>query len=153
MTRKNDSASDTLKHRHEVIDKMNDICMRLMQRGVMHDDSKLEPPEKDALDAMDTNMRHLSYGSAEYMDKIKEAGPMLERHRENARHHPEYHGNDFAKMDLLDVVEMLCDWKAATMRHQDGDILKSLEINAKKYDMPEPVRAMLENTIKNMKWK
>lgn len=54
--------------------------------------------------------------------------------------------------DLLDLVEMLCDWKAATTRHADGDIMKSLEVNTKRFHLSPQVTAILENTIKRLGW-
>lgn len=56
-------------------------------------------------------------------------------------------------MDLLDVVEMLCDWKAAGMRHADGDILKSLEINRERFKMSDQLYRIFKNTIERVTWK
>jgi hypothetical protein len=36
-------------------------------------------------------------------------------------------------MNLVDIVEMFCDWCAATLRHENGDIKKSLGINQKRF--------------------
>jgi len=55
-------------------------------------------------------------------------------------------------MTLLDVVEMLCDWKAATQRHADGDILKSVEINQKRFGYSDELKAILRNTIFDLGW-
>jgi rubrerythrin len=55
-------------------------------------------------------------------------------------------------MSLLDVIEMLADWKAAGMRHADGDIQKSLEINKKRFDISDQMAAILENTVKEFDW-
>lgn len=30
-------------------------------------------------------------------------------------------------MNLIDIVEMFCDWKAASERQLDGNLLKSIE--------------------------
>ncbi len=51
-------------------------------------------------------------------------------------------------MDLMDVVEMFCDWKAATMRHNDGDIRKSIEINQKRFNMSDDLMEIFKNTAK-----
>ena len=50
-------------------------------------------------------------------------------------------------MNLLDLIEMLCDWKAATLRHNDGDMLKSLEINAKRFGYSDELKQIFKNTI------
>lgn len=49
-------------------------------------------------------------------------------------------------MTLLDVTEMLADWRAATERNKNGNIRKSLEINAKRYGIGRQLRRLLENT-------
>ena len=43
-------------------------------------------------------------------------------------------------MNLIDIVEMICDWKAATLRHNDGNLLKSVEINAKRFGMDDQLK-------------
>jgi len=53
-------------------------------------------------------------------------------------------------MSLLDLVEMLCDWKAATMRHNDGDILRSVEINQKRFGYSDELKSILLNTIREL---
>lgn len=50
-------------------------------------------------------------------------------------------------MSLLDLVEMLCDWKAATLRHNDGDIRKSIEINQKRFGYSDELKRILLNTL------
>lgn len=47
-------------------------------------------------------------------------------------HHPE-HWHGIKNMSPLDLIEMLCDWKAATRRHATGDLLKSIRINAERF--------------------
>jgi hypothetical protein len=52
-------------------------------------------------------------------------------------------------MTLVDVVEMLCDWAAATQRHDDdGDIFDSIEKNAERFDLSEQLAQILRNTAK-----
>jgi len=50
-------------------------------------------------------------------------------------------------MTLLDLVEMLCDWKAATARHADGDIRRSIEVNQKRFGYSDELKAILYNTL------
>ncbi len=49
-------------------------------------------------------------------------------------------------MNLLDILEMLCDWKAASERHNDGNIRKSIEINANRFGLSPQLVRILENT-------
>ena len=58
--------------------------------------------------------------------------------------------NMLATMSLLDLLEMICDWKAATARHNDGDILKSIEINQKRFGYDDNLKKILLNTAKEL---
>jgi hypothetical protein len=51
-------------------------------------------------------------------------------------------------MTLLDMIEMLCDWKAATERNKNGNIRTSIEFNATKYGMSEQLKKIFENSIR-----
>ena len=50
-------------------------------------------------------------------------------------------------MNLIDLLEMICDWKAATLRHDDGDIYKSLEINHQRFGYSYQLHHILKNTV------
>jgi hypothetical protein len=53
-------------------------------------------------------------------------------------------------MTLLDLIEMLVDWKAASERHNDGNIRKSVEINGKRFEMSPQLIRIFENTVKEL---
>lgn len=53
-------------------------------------------------------------------------------------------------MCLIDLIEMLCDWKAATMRHKDGDLSRSIEINQKRFGYTDELKTILHNTAQRM---
>lgn len=53
-------------------------------------------------------------------------------------------------MSLLDLIEMICDWKAATLRHNDGDLLASVKINQKRFGYTDELKAILLNTIREL---
>ncbi len=48
----------------------------------------------------------------------------------------------------MDVIEMYCDWAAATLRNKDGDMLKSIEINIARHGIGGPFADILRNTWK-----
>ena len=50
-------------------------------------------------------------------------------------------------MNLLDIIEMLCDWKAATKRHNNGNIIKSIEQNQKRFRYSNELKQIFLNTI------
>ena len=50
-------------------------------------------------------------------------------------------------MTLIDIIEMLCDWKAATLRHKDGAIRRSIEQNQKRFGYGDELKQIFINTI------
>ena len=53
-------------------------------------------------------------------------------------------------MTLIDLIEMLCDWKAATVRNKNGNIRKSIEHNADRFKMSPQLKQIFENTVREM---
>lgn len=143
-----DSSLDTFNHIRDVQENLAWVINLLIERGINHDDSKLHEPEKSIFDKMET----LTYGSDEYKAALVELGEALSHHYEQNSHHPEHYEAGIAGMDLLDIIEMLCDWKAATKRHDDGDILKSLEINANRFGIDDQLKQILLNTVYRLDW-
>lgn len=89
-----------------------------------------------------------TFGSPEFIANKAAMRPTLEHHYARNRHHPEHHKNGVDDMNLLDVIEMLVDWKASSERHNDGNILKSIEINSNHFHISPQLRRILENTAK-----
>lgn len=49
-------------------------------------------------------------------------------------------------MNLIDLLEMLCDWKAAGLRHDDGDLMRSIKINQKRFGYSDELAGIFRNT-------
>lgn len=145
-----DSAKDTLEHIKHVNTLLIQVATLILKRATEHDNSKLESPEKETFDKATPKLRSLTYGSDEYRSTLREIKPALKHHYENNSHHPEYYQNGVNDMDLLDLIEMLCDWKAATLRHEDGNIQKSLRINKQRFNIDHQLQKIIENTCKNL---
>jgi hypothetical protein len=77
---------------------------------------------------------------------------VLAHHYAANAHHPEHHVNGIAGMTLIDLVEMLCDWKAAGQRHANGSIEKSLAVNRERFAIGDQLQAILVNTVRAMAW-
>lgn len=50
-------------------------------------------------------------------------------------------------MNLVAVMEMLCDWKAASERHKDGDVRRSIEINQHRFGYSDELKLLMLNTL------
>lgn len=171
-----DSRPDTLAHILVVRDRLEECIKDLHRRQEQHDLSKLEEPEKSAFDEFTPKLRASTYGSDEYESFRVAMGPALAHHYANNSHHPEHWtgsrcdqcGNPESEpctcggsrtstagirgMSLLDIIEMLADWKAATGRHADGDLAKSIEINQKRFGYSDELKAILTNTAQRLGW-
>ena len=156
-----DQRPKTKEHIYEVHRKIVTVINALEDRAKNHDASKLKSPEREIFDEYTPKLRDTTYGSDEYRDYLKEMKVALDHHYTNNRHHPEFfdrtnigttHWNPFKCMNLVDINEMLCDWKAATMRHADGDIRKSIEINQDRFNYTDQMKEILLNTVESFGW-
>jgi len=77
---------------------------------------------------------------------LAELKPALDHHYSHNSHHPEHYENGIDDFTLADLVEMFFDWKAASERHNDGDVLKSIEINKQRFGLSEQLCKIFENT-------
>ena len=116
-----DSRPETWYHINKVQQALTDVVSRLQQRAVVHDQSKLQAPELDGFNEWTPRLRDLTYGSDEYKAALAALAPTLKHHYAHNSHHPEHYNGGMAGMDLLDLVEMFCDWYAASQRHADGE--------------------------------
>ena len=147
-----DSRPDTEAHIKRVRVLLREARENLASRQLRHDASKLLPPEKDGFDEYTPKLRDLTYGSDEYKAALAGLKTALDHHYAHNSHHPEHYSNGVNGMSLFDVLEMLLDWKAATERHADGDIVKSLAINKDRFKIDDQLQAILTNTVKEMGW-
>lgn len=147
---KYDSRNDTLKHKSRVKQLLFEAIDEIKVRAINHDDSKLETPEKELFDEYTPKLKDCTYGSDEYKGYLKGLGEGLKHHYKYNSHHPEHYQNGVNDFDLFDLTEMLFDWKAATERHADGDIRKSIEINKERFGLSEQLCDILRNTVDRM---
>lgn len=148
-----------LQHKARVKKWMQVFIDELKRRAKTHDDSKLRSPELENWEAMDREPRY-KYGTPEYFAKLKKYHWLLELHWKKNRHHPEYwHLNEDAKnRDLLDYIEMLCDWMSYSNEKISYSKARSLVIaQTKRYRMDNaynevdnpPMSELLLNTLSN----
>ena len=139
---------ETQKHIELVRKFIRLFTDKLTTRGVEHDRLKLKSPEVEIFTEFTPKLAETTYGSDEYKEFLEQMKPALEHHYANYRHHPEHFVDGVNDMNLIDLVEMICDWKASTLRHNDGNLLKSIEINAQRFGMSEQLTQILVNTAK-----
>ena len=146
------STGDTLKHSLRVGELMVQAINELSQRSVAHDLSKTQPPEVEYFDKYTPRLRELEYGTDEYRECLKDMKPALDHHYTHNAHHPEHYENGIVDMTLMDLIEMLADWKAAGERTSKGDLQKSLIIQQERFRIDEQLYWILENTARRLGW-
>ena len=146
MTEK-DVIDATKQHIGQVRHRMFNIMNMLFSKAMGHDRSKLHDPELSTFVEYTPKLATTTYGSEEYKRYLSEMKLALDHHYAENSHHPEHFENGVNGMNLLDIIEMLCDWKAATMRHNDGDIRKSIEVNKERFGVSEQLTDILLNTV------
>ena len=139
---------DTIKHIEKVRYYIRIMTDKLTTRGVNHDKTKLESPEVELFTEYTPQLASTQYGSEEYKECLAGLKPALDHHYANSRHHPEHFNKGISDMNLVDIVEMLCDWKAASERQRDGNLLKSIEQNAQRFDYDDQLKQIFLNTAK-----
>jgi hypothetical protein len=141
------SKNETHRHIRRVQELLMGMVQNLQQRLLIHDTTKLLPPEADIFAEATGKLKGLTYGSDEYMEQLAKMKPALDHHYACNSHHPEHYGEaGINGMDLLDLLEMMVDWKAATERHADGCLFKSLEHNKERFDISDQLQTILTNT-------
>lgn len=139
---------ETMRHIERVRNLLNKVAQDMLQRGEEHDQSKMESPEVEFFTEYTPKLRGMTYGSAEFNECKKQMKPAMDHHYATNAHHPEHFKDGINDMTLLDIIEMLVDWKASSERHNDGNILKSIEINADRFGISPQLTKILENTAK-----
>lgn len=137
---------ETQKH-IEIVRKFIKIFTdKLTNRGVDHDKLKLESPEVEIFAEYTPKLAQTTFGSEEYLQHLEDMRPALNHHYANYRHHPEHFKDGVNDMNLIDIAEMICDWKASSLRQDDGNLLHSIELNAERFGIDAQLMKILLNT-------
>lgn len=153
-----DSRPETQEHIDRVGVFLGRAIYNLQNRKWTHDNSKLTEPELSAFDKATPKLATLTYGSEEYKQSLRELGPALEHHFEYNDHHPEHYANGVRGMSLMALIEMLCDWRAAServkQRTDDPDKVKTfaegLKFNQERFGYSDELAEILANTVKEL---
>jgi hypothetical protein len=139
---------ETQKHIERVRHYIRFVTDRLTLRGVKHDAIKLESPEIELFAKHTKHLSNTAYNGEEYKMHLAALKPALDHHYANSRHHPEHFPKGINDMNLVDIMEMICDWKASSERQKDGNLLKSIEMNATRFGYDDQVKQIFINTAK-----
>ncbi len=148
MTNANQYRLHTFIHKIWVLHYLLLFSLRLLWRGIVHDFSKLSKFEAEGYGECLPKFRQTSYGSEGYQELLSQLHPVLDHHYKHNRHHPEHFQGGYTDMNLLDIVEMLCDWRASVKRQKDGDIMKSIRQCRKRFRISDDLAKIFMNTVR-----
>lgn len=137
----------TIDHAWAVRRLTDGFIKRLSRQAGTHDESKLDDPEVEIFALYTAKLATSTYGSDEYKRFLAEMKPALDHHYAANRHHPEHFSEGIRGMNLVDLVEMICDWVAASGRHANGDVRRSIEINQSRFGYSDDLKQILLNTV------
>lgn len=146
-----ESQIDTLDHINQVRGNLESTVENLRQRALDHDASKLEEPELSGYEGLSQAAKGVAYGTPEYKEALAPFKEIIKHHYAHNQHHPEHWADGVNDMSLLDVVEMLCDWKAAHDR-KGGPFGPSLATNLRRFNMSDQLGAIIVNTAGELGW-
>jgi len=144
--------TDILIHIDEVRENLEEMIHDLRLRGIKHDRSKLQEPEFSIFVSTRPKFKKVNYGTKEYEEVSKEAYEAVRHHYDHNRHHVKHHVEGIYDMNLLDMLEMLADWKAAARRSPDLSFKDSLPRAFKKYGFDETLQCIFMNTLEYLGW-
>jgi hypothetical protein len=143
-----------VSHRADVRANIDVFRDELGERAHKHDMSKFGDEEFYALaDILKMVKRDgkVDFGTPEYERRKALIEPMTRAHyaHPDNKHHPEHFADGVSAMDLIDLVEMFCDWKAAgEARNASGKM--SLEGAMTKYHFSSQLKDIFRNTARNL---
>jgi hypothetical protein len=129
-----------IAHRAYLAEGVGLVAAALERRAVVHDLSKLKADEFAGFSRINAAARIHKFGTPEYAEGMQRERAVIDLHFSRNRHHPErpallgeqaeadrglpddftyWNARDSARMNFLDVIEMVCDWWAARKGYDD----------------------------------
>lgn len=153
-----DAVHQNALHIRQVGTNLKEVCNDLFDRAIRHDESKWSKHEFPYIAEHGHKMKDVKFGTPEYAEQKKLLGSMIQHHNSLNRHHPEHFGVTSDKfspvnnMCLMDIIEMLADWRAAAGRNKDGSLMNSINVCCEKYKISDQLKLVLINTATQLRW-
>jgi|SRR5579859_112605 len=138
--------ADIIDHKQRVANYLRIIANDLFKRAAEHDNSKFSPEEFEAYEKAFPGLQKYAYGTPEFKAELRKIKPAIEHHYAHNRHHPEHYKNGINDMNLSDMMEMGCDWLAASSRSKTG-LEKGLLMNKERFGIGDQMFGIIQRTI------
>lgn len=142
-----DFLKSNIIHRYYVNFFLSKTVQAIMLRAALHDVSKYSDSEFPGFRAA-TYYVYGPWGKENIPDAVKEKlQESIDLHHKNNDHHPEYFPYGIEDMDLIQLLELAVDWKAAMIRHGNVDIDENIRVGQKKFGYPDFFAKILKTTL------
>lgn len=153
---KTDSFKDSFKdsvqaHRLEIKETVNAICEELYARAENHDLSKFTKEESNLFSAYFKKFKKTQVGSKEYFGFLEYLKPSIKIHYKRNRHHPQYFKRGMLDMNLIDLIEMLVDWKSIA-KQGNNNILDLINLNQERFGYNDEIKELFLTTVRYFGW-
>ena len=98
-------------HIAEFQQAIDTLTEKLKQRAKAHDASKLKEPELTQYTEAEEKLENFKPGSKSYLTFARKEDIILSKHYSKNPHHVEHFKNGFNDMTILDLVDVLTDWR------------------------------------------
>jgi hypothetical protein len=126
-----------LRHQALVASQMRKLAHLLIEAADIHDLSKLSPWEFTGFVEFNHVARENKLGSPEYQQSLKDNEGVIGLHYKSNRHHPEHHSHGIENMGLVDLVEMVADWRAASAVYGQTSFEEALPILRERFGLDQ----------------
>src|SRR6266704_2184196 len=137
---------DLVDHKRRVAGYMQIVANELFRRAAVHDNSKFSPEEFEAYEEAFPDLQKYAYGTEEFRAVLRKIKPAIQHHYQANDHHPEHFEAGVNSMTLIELIEMVCDWMAASDRSQT-DVHRGLDINRERFKIERQLFEIIKNTI------
>nr|DAO90622.1 MAG TPA: hypothetical protein [Caudoviricetes sp.] len=133
-------------HIKYIRDDILKIINGLYDRALNHDNSKWSDAERPYYEKTE----HIETKNLKSYKEVLEAtydivAPALDNHIKLNRHHPEHHKNGINDMNLIDIIEMVCDWHSSAKTRQ---LPLDIKYNVDRFNISPQLEKIIKNTVK-----
>jgi hypothetical protein len=137
-------------HIREVQSEMANVTSAFVKRMARHDQSKYSTQES-ALIQQKAILDSLPYNTPEYHESLTQIKSAVQAHYEVNSHHPEHYPNGVTGMSLLDMLEMISDWRVAAEMN-GSELMESFDKCVGRFHISPDIRQVLLNTYVELGW-
>ncbi len=146
MDERTEQILKTMRHIRTIQGYMTLIGTEWVERTRRHDESKLDDIELYGYVGIAEATKGLTAGSQEYLDALEPYKTVIRRHYILNDHHPEHFANRVNGMNLIQVLEMVCDWIAAST-DREMHPMQSIDTQCTRFNIDAQLKQIIINTM------